>query len=127
MPSHWVTTQAPVPGHLIASGQTWIPLPCRAISHSWLRLCVHLQDIASQLAHTPDIHALPTAEVQCEDRALEEAAAPGNAGHADDVAGLGTPQDFSSTVCNAGSPAGQYISLQDYASALLLSSDSQTR
>ncbi|CAL5227928.1 g10975 [Coccomyxa viridis] len=64
------------------------------------------EDIASQLAHTPDIHALPTAEVQCEDRALEEAAAPGNAGHADAVAGLGTPQDFSSTVCNAGSPAG---------------------
>ena len=88
-------------------------------------VCSQLQDIASQLAHTPDVHALPTAEVQCEDGPFEEAAGPGNARPSDDVAGVGTPQDFSSTMCNAGSPAGQYIHLKDCASAHLLSSDSQ--
>ena len=70
------------------------------------------QDIAPQLAQTPEPHAQPTAEVHCEDASSEEASGPGDARPGDGVAGQGMPQGFSSAVCHAGSPAGQPLHLQ---------------
>lgn len=68
-----------------------------------------LQEIASQLAGTPQQNsALNAAQAPRQAGAPEEAPAVATAaGPIEDVVGQGTPQDFSSVVCNAGSPAGK--------------------
>lgn len=73
---------------------------------------VYIQEMAIQMAQTPDLHALPTTEVHRTDTSSEEASGSGSARPYDDVPGQGTPQDFSSIMCNAGSPAGQCLHLQ---------------
>ena len=80
---------------------------------SSVRVRVCFQGTAIQLAQTPDLHALPTAEVRCTDASPGEAPGSGSARPYDDVPGQGTPQDFSSIMCNAGSPAGQCCSPQE--------------
>ena len=48
-----------------------------------------------------------TAEAIGQEAAPKQAHIAGNIRAEEEVAGQGTPQDFSSTVCNAGSPVGE--------------------
>ena len=71
-----------------------------------------LQEISGQLAHSPQMHVMPATQALSHDMLAAQAPAPGIAGPREDVAGQGTPQDFSSAVCNAGSPAGKSLLIQ---------------
>ena len=71
-----------------------------------------LQETSGQPGHTLQMHAMPATQALCHDMSADKAPAPGIGGPREDVAGQGTLQDFSSAVCNAGSPEGKALLIQ---------------